>query len=75
VFGFRVFAPNFDYKECIAMSGLHRLSREGARELPADQGSEFTFGVIALALLATLAIALAALVPDIAPMEQALLIL
>jgi hypothetical protein len=56
------------------MSGLHRLSREGAREFPADQGSEFIFGAVALALLAALAIALAPMSPDLGSMEQVLLV-
>jgi hypothetical protein len=37
------------------MSGLHRLSRRRGRKF---QDSEFAFGIIALALLATLAIGL-----------------
>jgi hypothetical protein len=41
----------------------------GLQEFPADQSSEFIFGMIALALLSTVAIALALIFPDGAPIQ------
>jgi len=55
------------------MSGVHRLLREGSREFPAGEGSDFYFGVIALAALATVAVALTLMFPDSALTAQALL--
>jgi hypothetical protein len=52
------------------MSGLHRLSRRGAREFPPREGSEVVFGLVALC--ATLAIGLTLVSPQGAWLEQLL---
>jgi hypothetical protein len=56
------------------MSGLHRLSRRRARRFAPGQASEFTFGLIALAILATLAVGMRLVSPG-GPLFEPMLLL
>jgi hypothetical protein len=56
------------------MSGLQRLSGERARKFPSGHDSEITFGLIALALLATLAVGLSLTAPESPSLEPLLLL-
>jgi hypothetical protein len=56
------------------MSGLHRLSGKRARKFPSGQDSEITFGLIAVALLATLAVDLSLTAPESPSLEPLLLL-